>query len=350
MTLKEIANELNVSISTVSFVLNNKEGVSEKTRKVIASKLIENGYIPSGVPKKDKSDKPKSIRFLKYAKHSQVVDGNVGFVSSIIDSAELEARNQGYHLIITSFGDKEIDDVFSMVRSQPFSGVILLGTEFEEKDYHYLDSFPSPLIVVDNHFEFYPVDVVTMDNQDIVYMAIRHLYNLGHRNIGYLHSHIQIANFAERYRAFERGIKKMGLQFNSENMFSVNATMQGSYESIAEMLEKGVSFPPAIFADNDSIAIGAIKAFKKFNYGIPEDISIVGFDDIPFCTMSEPQLTTMRVPTADIGKWTVQRLCQRIADPEIPVMKMHFSAELISRKSTKAVIIPDSQAKQNDNA
>lgn len=335
MTLKQIAQQLNVSPSTVSLVLNKKEGVSDETRKRVLAALSRNGYFPSSSEQKygNKAEQ-KSIRFLKYAKHSQVVDGNEGFVASIIDSAEREARKQGYNFLMTSFGDDTIAEVFAMVRAQPYHGVILLGTEFEEKDYYYLDHFPAPLIVVDNRMDFYPVDSITMDNQDIVNMAIHHLFDLGHRQIGYLRSRIQIANFAERFRAYERCIQKMGLPYVKEHVYPINATMQGAYENMVDLIKKKGSFPPALFADNDSIAMGAMKALKEYSYKIPEEISIVGFDDIPFCEMFEPQLTTMRVPTSEIGRWTIRRLCQRISHPLISVLKMQFGAELILRKST----------------
>lgn len=337
VTLKEIAKLLDVSPSTVSLVRNNKEGVSDETRERVSSALLENGYLPlSPASKSDMSIEQKTIRFLKYSKHYHVVDGNEGFVASIIDSAEREARKRGFNFLMTSFDDDTIAEVFLMAKEQPYQGVILLGTEFDESNYHYLDDFPAPLIVVDNHMKFYPVDSISMDNQDIVYMALQHLHNLGHPQIGYLCSRMQIANCAERFHVYERAIRKLGLPFMKEHVYPVSSKMQGAYEDIIGLLQNHVVFPSALFADNDSIAMGAIRALKEFHYEIPEEISIIGFDNIPFCEISEPQLTTMRVSTSEIGRWTIRRLCQRIAHPSIPVMKMQVGAEIICRKSTLA--------------
>ena len=336
MTLKQIAEQLNVSPSTVSLVLHKKEGVSEETRKRVLETLLSHGYVPSSIEHKNGNNAAHAIRFLKYSKHSQVVDGNEGFVASIIDSAEQEARTQGYDFIMTSFGDDTMVDTFAMVREQPYQGVIFLGTEFAEKDFHFLNDFPVPLVVVDNRMEFFPIDSVTMDNQDIVHMAIRHLYDLNHRQIGYLRSKTQIANFSERFFAYEKCMQKLNLPYAKEHVYSISATMQGAYVDTIELIQKKKEFPPALFADNDSIAMGAIKALREYDYKIPEDISIIGFDDIPFCSMIEPPLTTMRVPTAEIGKWTIRRLCQKISEPDTPVIKMQFGAELILRKSTCA--------------
>ncbi len=335
MTLKEIALALNVSPSTVSMVLNQKDGVSADTRSRVLDMLSKNGYTVSAQSKT--SAKGGSIRFLKYTKHSLLVDGNAGFVASIIDSAEREARRRGFNFVITSFGEDMIHEVFDMLLKDPLDGVIVLGTELEPKYYHYMDSMNVPFVVVDNHLGFYAADSVVMNNEDIVYMAIEHLVQLGHKNIGYLHSNVEIENFQERYSAYLKAIKQFGLEYNPKYVYSVGVTMKNSHESVSKLLDNNTDFPSAIFADNDTIAIGAMKALKSKGYNIPDDISIIGFDDIPFCVMADPPLTTMRVPTEDIGVWSVRRLHYRINHPNAPVTKLQFGGKLICRESTKII-------------
>ncbi|MEM1484425.1 LacI family DNA-binding transcriptional regulator [Oscillospiraceae bacterium PP1C4] len=334
MTLKEIAQALNVSPSTVSLVLNQKTGVSQSTRSKVLAMLGENGYAVVPLPKSESAR--RHIRFLKYVKHSMIVDGNEGFVASIIDSAEREARKKGFNFVMTSFREDMLDEVFKMVREDPLDGIILLGTELERQHFHYLDQLNVPLVVVDNHLQFYSADSVIMNNEDIVYMALEHLAKLGHREIGYLHSNVEIANFSERCCAYGKALETLGIPYNPNHVYQVGATMQGTYDSIMKLLQAGVKFPSGIFSDNDTIALGFIKAVKSYGYRIPEDISVIGFDDIPFCTMSDPPLTTMRVPTEDIGIWTVRRLCYRMTHPDAPVMKMQFGADLVCRESTRA--------------
>ena len=334
MTLKEIAQALNVSPSTVSLVLNQKDGVSNDTRSRVLSALNENGYTVSG--KREVAVKRGSIRFLKYSKHSFLVDGNEGFVSSIIDSAEREARRRGFNFVITSFREEMLDEIFTMVREDPLDGIILLGTELESKHFHYLDGIDAPFVVVDNHLKYYAADSIVMNNEDIVYMAIEHLAKLGHKQIGYLHSNIETGNFQERCCAFSKALSQLGLEYNDAYVFNVGITMQNAYESMLKLLQSVTEMPTAFFADNDTIAIGAIKALKSKNYNIPNDISVIGFDDIPFCVMADPPLTTMRVPTEDMGIWTVRRLHYRMSHPDAPVAKMQFEGKLINRESTKA--------------
>lgn len=334
LTLKEIASALNVSPSTVSLVLNQKEGVSSGTRSKVLAMLSENGYTIS--PQRTANTNRGSIRFLKYTKHSLLVDGNEGFVTSIIDSAEREARKKGLNFVITSFGEDMIEEVFNMLREDPLDGIIMLGTELEPKYFKYFEGLTVPFVVVDNHLKFYPADSIVMNNEDIVYMVIKHLADLGHKQIGYLHSNIITGNFYERCCAYSKAISELGLEYDSSHVYSVGVTMQNAYESMQELLQAGTKFPSALFADNDTIAIGSIKALKSNGFKVPDDISIIGFDDIPFCTMADPPLTTMRVPTEDIGSWTVRRLHYRIHHPNSPVTKMQFGATLVCRDSTRA--------------
>lgn len=333
LTLKEIAQALNVSPSTVSMVLNQKDGVSDVTRNKVMEMLYKNGYALNS--QKKSNTNRGSIRFLKYVKHSLLVEGNEGFVSSIIDSAEREARKKGYSFVITSFREDMLDEIFAMVRENPLDGVILLGTELEPTHYHHLNGINVPLVVVDNHMKFQGVDSVVMNNEDLVYKAVEHLRDLGHKNIGYLHSNTETANFIERNTAYMNVLSEFGMTYNSSNVYSVGVTMQSAYDSMVKLLESGTKLPSALFADNDSIAIGSIKALKSKGYKIPKDISIIGFDDIPFCTMADPPLTTMRVPKEDIGVWTVRRLHYRINHPNAPVTKMQFGGNLVIRESTK---------------
>ena len=102
------------------------------------------------------------------------------------------------------------------------------------------------------------------------------------------------------------------------------------------IIKNGAVFPSAGFADNDTMAIGVIKALKENGYRIPKDISIIGFDDIPFCTIVNPALTTMRVPRGRIGTMAVQRLCTRMQDRECNDVKIQIGAELVKRSSTQA--------------
>lgn len=333
MNLKEIAREANVSTSTVSLVLNNRKGVGRETREQITRLLEENGYQIGDSVKS--SPERKSIRFLKYSKHGFLVNENVDFVSSIIDSIEKEARKTGYNLIMTVFNDRNLPEVLEMIRSEPPDGIVLLGSELENKDIEpYLNELTVPVVVVDNFLFQWPTSCVIVNNEEAIFSAVRYLADLGHPKIGYLYSTLPGSNCILRRNAYENAIKRFKLPYDPSLIYPLHPTLTGSYENVHALLQQGVHFPSALVANNDRIALGAIKAFKEAGKRVPEDISVIGFDNIPFSAVYDPPLTTMSVPCRDIGIWTVRLLCDRIAYPNAPATKIQVCASLIERKST----------------
>ena len=331
MKLKDIANIANVSTTTVSLVLNNRSGVGKEKREYITKLLIENGYkINYQKPNDDK----RSIRFLKYHRHSLLVEGNPGFVNQIIDAAEKESRVLGYNLIITSFEQKHIPEVMEMVSHDPLDGIIFLGTELEAADLEYLKKIDAPMVVVDNFLDYEDFNCVDMNNTHAIFSAIEHLVQLGHERIGFLFNSIPSRNCIARRDAYEHSVKYFKLKYDPSLIFSVHPTLSGAYESTLELLKTGVKFPGALVANNDSIALGALKAFKEYDLRIPEDISIVGFDGIPFSAISDPPLTTIGVSCRDIGIWTVRLLDDKINYPNSPITKIQIGTSLIVRGST----------------
>lgn len=329
MTVKELAKLAKVSPATISLVINNKKGVSDETRKRIKSLLKQYNYslpIKSKVPL-------KNIRFLKYKEHGLIVDGNEGFISAIIDTIETECRNYGYNLSITT-AEGAFEKALESVSQDSSDGLIILGTEINSKHYHLLDNIKIPFVVVDNIMYFEHCDCVVMNNRETVYYALKHLHDLGHREIAYFGSNVRISNFDERQDAFYHYCNQLGLTFSENNIYTVAPTLVGSYTSMQKIIEEGHDLPTAGFAENDTMAIGVIKALKENGYQIPKDISIIGFDDIPYCTMVNPPLTTMRVPKGKIGTLSVQRLCQRMQDFDCEDVKIQTGAELIVRGST----------------
>lgn len=337
LNIKEIAQYAGVSSATVSLVLNHKKGVSDEVRKQISKLLIENGYV---LNRNESTQKfKKSIRFLKYKKHSLLVDGNAGFINSIIDALEKECRLLGFNMVINVFDDSNMKEIFDMVVSNPLDGVILLATEFEKQDLHYIKNLTVPTVIVDSYFDYESVNCVNMNNKDMVYLAIEHFAKLGHSRIGYVHSSIDTNNFTERYYSYIDALKELNLApYDTNLVFRAMPTLNGAYKSISTLIANGVQFPSALFCDNDTIALGAIKAFKEGGYHIPEDISIIGFDNIDFGSISDPPLTTLAVSCKDMGIWTVRMLCDRINYKNSPIFKTQIGGHLIERKSTCAYL------------
>lgn len=330
-TLKEIATSLDVSASMVSLVLHNRAGVGKENRARITQALSANGY---KIFPNCQNGEVCNICFLKFSSHTMLVNGNPGFVNAITDSIEKEVRSRGYSLVMTIMDEKNSSSVLETLEESAPSGVILLGTELDSRHKQIVESIRLPFVIVDNPMEFEKCACVTMNNLDAIYEAVRYLVQLGHPNIGFLANAIPSGNCSSRRCAFERSMYLLGQTFRPELVYEISPTMEGSYQSILGLLRNGCKFPAALIANNDCIALGAIKAFREFGVRIPEDLSIIGFDDIGYSSIADPPLTTMRVSCSTIGTYTVDLLCDRIAHPARPFAKIQVSPELIVRQST----------------
>lgn len=332
LKLKDIARLANVSTATVSLVLNNKQGVGTEKRQQIESLLAENGYKVKTLLLQPTR---RNIRFLKFSRHNLLVNENPGFVNAIIDAVEKECRFQNCNLIMTTFDLKHKERIMHYVNNDPLDGIILLGTELEKEDIRDLTSFPVPMVVVDNMVRQADLNSVTMNNEDAISMAISHLVQLGHEQIGFLCNAIPSANCTARLEAFSRSLQAHGIDFDSQLIYPIMPTISGSYNSMKKLLEEGTRFPSAIVANNDSIALGAMRAMKEFGLRIPDDISIVGFDDITYASISEPPLTTIAVSCTEIGIWAVRLLINSMNYPSSVTAKIMVDTSLVVRSSTK---------------
>mgnify|MGYP001279912844 CR=1 FL=1 len=332
-TLKEIAAETGVSASMVSLVLHDRVGVGKENRGRIAQALRANGY---RIQKGPRSGETGSLCFLKFSLHGMLVNGNPGFVNAIIDAVEKESSARGYSLVMTNMDERTMPAVLAGLAEHPPSGVILLGTELDARHLPLIGAISAPFVIVDSPMEFERCACVTMNNQDAICEAVGYLARLGHPAIGFLANAVPGGNCLSRRNAFERAVRLLGRPFDPGLIYSVSPTMEGAYQSVRALLEQGTTFPSALVANNDSIALGAVKAFREAGLRVPEDIAIIGFDDIGFSAIADPPLTTMRVSCAAIGQLTVRLLCDRIADPSQPLIKLQVCPDLIVRQSTCA--------------
>lgn len=332
MTIREIANLAGVSPAAVSLVINGKKGVSEETRRRVQTVIEENNYI---VPGQKRPGKPKRFRLcvIKFRTHGIALEENQGFVASIIDQIESECRHYGYDLAMVNCEVATAVDTLKEVMSTPPDGIILMGTELSENDMQLFDLLTVPTVVLDHSMKNIHVDSVVMDNEAISAEAVRYLHGLGHREIGYFSFSIPISNCDERYRGYQQEMARLGLPVPPP--VRVMPTLSGSYKDMKRMLEVGEYVPHgAAVADNDTVAIGVIKAIREAGFRIPEDISIIGVDDIPFSAMTMPALTTMRISRSAMGTLAVDALRKRIKYPNWPSMHMRLAGRLVVRGST----------------
>ncbi|MDB6000908.1 MAG: helix-turn-helix family protein [Rhizobacter sp.] len=333
-TVKGVAKRANVSAATVSLVLNGKSGISEETRAKVLQAASELNYAKRP-GKSAQADRSGTLRFLKIAKHGHTVnrDHNI-FISDYIDGMSGEANLLGYKLEIVSFEGEAIEKVVASIAGAAIDGAIVLGTELTEADIQLFQAAATPLVIIDTFCDFSECNFVNMNNKDAVYKIVSHFVENGFKNIGFIGSNVQTINFHLRKAAFLETMKKFGLSFNAKDIVTVDSTYDGAYEDMRAKLNAGLIIPDCYFCTNDIITYGCIKAFREFNVRIPQDLSIVGFDNLPMSATMDPPLTTIDVSKQKIGCLAVRNLDELIkSKKKQPSVKILVGAELVVRKS-----------------
>lgn len=332
--LRNVAREAGVSISTVSLVINNKPGVSVKTRQRVLATFNQLGY-QDYLSRLAKEKMQKSIQFVLYKKHGQIVS-DTPFFSSVLEGVEEQVKKIGYNLLVSYvYEGQGVADQVKALKVNNSAGLILLATEMNHQDIEPFRQMGIPLVVLDSYFEEIIDDIVVINNVQGAFMATQYLMEMGHADIGYLRSRVLINNFFERRDGFRKALAYRKMPFRKEFEILLGASAETAYEDMRQRLARDMKLPTAFFADNDLIAIGAMRAMREAGIRVPEDVSIIGFDDIPICAMIEVPLTTIRVPKGYIGKLAVDRLVEVINNGNAAQIKVEVCTQLVERSSVR---------------
>lgn len=328
VTAKQIAKELNISPAAVSMALNNKPGVSMKTRRIVLDTAKSLGYQMEN----KQTDHKCSISFIYFQKHYHTFTNP--FFLEVIQGVEEKCREENIHLYIHHvFEYENIEDQLNYILEKKADGIILLATQMEEKDYVYFSELHIPVILLDSYH--HSMDSVMIDNRESAYRASTYLIKKTGNQPGYLKSSIPLYNFKQRELGYRQAIIDNGLSIEKSAIHELSPEMEVAYDNTKALIENKVTLASCYFADNDDIAMGFMKAVKEAGYRIPEDISLIGFDNVPFSSYVKPSLTTMNVPKSYMGTLAVSRLMERIHDTTFHAVKIQVQTDMIRRKSIK---------------
>lgn len=344
MTLREIAKLANVSRSAVSLALNGRAGVSDETRQKVLGIAREHGYIPRSIVKAEQVYKPvRAVRVLACVK-SEVVGPefhHAPFFAELIQGLQIENRRRGhYSLVFSTVTDESLQNQLAEIEADhPSEGIVLLGTNLSAKEVAAVQEVHENVVLLDAFFPTLNIDTVVMNNFMGAAQAVDHLAELGHSSVGYVGSHTRIQNFDQRWSAFRKEIDKKSISFNEKHKWLVTPTIEQSEEELSAELPKTKSLPSAVFCENDYLAIGLTKACNKIGIRVPGQLSIVGFDDIPQCTVVQPELTTIRVDKASMAEAAVSRLLHLVDNGgagDQTSLSCLVSTRIVQRTSTTA--------------
>lgn len=326
-SIKQISEITGYSPATISNALNHKKGVNRKTANTIFQVAKEIGYISE--------NKISKIKLVIYKRNGLIIDDSP-FFSVLLKGVENECRASGYEMVMCNLDrtTPDFEEQVNAILNDTSTAVILLGTELLDDEFPLFMNGHCPIVLLDCWSSNFPMNAVLINNADSAVNAVQYLIKRGHRKIGYLRGKFRIKAFTSRFAGYSRSLAKNNISLNNEYIFTVSTTMDGAYKDMREHLEKRPKMPTAFFADNDMIALGCIKAFEEYGYRVPEDISVIGFDDLPFCEISTPRLTTIKVYKYEMGQLAVRRLIELMKDGHSKInTKTQVCTEFVERDS-----------------
>ncbi len=338
VTAKEIAEKLGISPSAVSLAINGRPGVSAATRERVIAEAVRMGY----VIRKTTASAP-NVRYVIFLDRGDTVK-ETSFYSIVLEGIEARAKELGYNVFISYFyADGNWEEQVAAICGD-VTGVILLGTEITDRHIHKvradgLSKQDIPLVMVDNATDLTDIDCVVADNRGGAYKAASYLLRKGHPDVGYLRSTARIDSFDERETGLMKARQEHGLQSPLQRV-DVGISSEQAFYDMSAWLSHGGTPASAFFADNDIIAASCVRALKASGYRVPEDVSVVGFDDMPICTMVDPPLTTVHSSKELIGRLSMDILHQRVqggkhalSGERKDVFRVTVSTHLVKRES-----------------
>ncbi len=326
--IKQICEITGFSPATVSNALNQKKGVNQKTADEIFRVAREIGYLGS--------EEITKIKLLIYKKNGLIID-DTPFFTLLINGIEQECREAGFEMAIGNVDARQPDyeEQARQMVNEPGTAIILLGTELEAEDLELYRNTVSPVLLLDYWSFDMDFNAVMINNADSARMAVNYLYNKGHKQIGYLKGRFRILGFRQRQSGYHSALVENELEDNKEFCVELDTTMNGAYHDMLRYLESKPHLPTAYFADNDMIALGAMKALQEKGYKIPEDVSVIGFDDLPFSEISTPGLTSLRVPKQEMGRMAVRKVIEMMKGDDGVRTKLQVCTAFVERNSVK---------------
>lgn len=333
-TIKEVAKKSGVSVGTVSAVIRGESWVSEGTRRKVLKVIKELNYRPNPLGRSLRTQKTGVIGLA-------VTDITNPFFPLIVRAVENYLRKFNYGIILCDTNeDYAIGiDVMHVLVDRMVEGIILVGDVLPENELEDIITTTNiPVVAVERDYNIYDLSVVLVDSVKGGYIATRHLLNLGYREIAIITGPIESErNYSSigRLEGYKKALREEGLEIKPEFIIKSDFTFNGGFTSMKEFLDRG-NKPEAVFASNDLMAIGAMVAIKERGFRIPDDIAIVGYDDTPEASFTEPPLTTVHLSMEELGTQAAKFIIDSIKNKDFVPQKYVMPVDIVIRESCGA--------------
>jgi DNA-binding LacI/PurR family transcriptional regulator len=327
VSIKDIAKAAGVSHSTVSRALADSPLVAEETKRRVRRLAKEMGYSPSAIARGLVTKHTYTVGLVV----TTIADP---FVAEVVGGIEETALDNGYSVILCDSNaepQREITAVRTL-REKRVDGIIVTASRVGNLYLPLLEEVEVPIVLVNNQQEGRYVYSVATDNVHGGEMAINHLLELGHRRIGYIAVPEKTSSSLERLKGYKRALQAHEIEVTDSLISSGNGWPDGGESGMRQLL--ALSSPPtAVFCYNDMTAVGAIAEAKRMGFRVPQDISVVGFDDIAFAAYLDPPLTTVAQRKYDMGQIAMEMLLDILAG-EDAVSDINLHGRLVVRRSS----------------
>jgi LacI family transcriptional regulator len=333
MTIDQVAELAYVSRSVVSRVLNDHPNVSEEARKRVLDVIEEHDYQPSSVARSLATNRSFEISVLTPRRGDESLAN--GYWPLLYSGIFERCLERGYFVSLSMVSEEVEDEIQSQASDSRFDGYILITTEVTDLVASSLKTSDTPVTLIGQAPNWETISSVDIDNEKGGYEAGRHLCDLGYEEIGLILGSLALEESADRRAGIKQALSDAGRSVPDRSIAEGDYSQESGYSIVQDWAQRG-EVPRALFCASDTMAMGALLALHEADYRVPEDVAVMGFDDLPAAQYSIPPLTTVRQPVYEKGQTAVDLLIDRIESPDADSAHTQLAPELVVRRSCGA--------------
>jgi len=326
-TVKEVAERAGVSTASVSRALSGRGGVREPVRARILEAAQALSFRPNRAARDLRVRSSRAVGVL-------IPDIENPFFTSLVCGIEEVLGKTDYSLLLSNYNeDPELEERrLEVFRAEGVRGLIFAASRAPSRLYTELAKAGMALTAVSRETSRLPVDQVTVANQEGAYAATSHLIELGHKRIAMINGPLALTTARDRQAGYEQALREAGMSLDERLVIHSAFKQAGGQAAMRQLLLSAVR-PTAVFAGSNLLTLGALQAIHELGWAIPNDIAIVGFDEMPWAMSLRPPLTTVAQPAFDVGRTAAELLLARVREPGLPRRQVVLETKLIVRSS-----------------
>lgn len=333
VTIKDVARQAGVDPSTVSRVIADNPRISARTKEKVLKVMEELDFYPNAIARSLANKSTKTIgAILPHSTEQFFVNP---FFIEVMRGIGVSALKRGYNVLFSTgnTSEEEYKATSRLVNEKRVDGLILLTSRIGDKTIESLRKKHFPFVVVGKPSNMEDVNWVDNDNQEAGFQATEHLIKLGHRRIGFIGGEFSYVFMGERFKGYKKALDSYGIKFSKELLSLGELVEEGGYNAAKKLIEQK-NPPTAIVAADDLMAFGAMRAIKAQGLSIPDDISIIGFNDTPLASYVDPPLSSMQIFVYELGYNASETLINQLEEADGHKKHIIIPASLRARLST----------------